>query len=317
MLIIPKEHKLLILSQDYEIYKQVIQKRIEGLSILGTGDPAQARQLGGECDILFGEPSLIQQVVDELPAVEWIQSSWAGVEPLLAAGLRRNYVLTNARNVYGSMMSEYVFGYLLMIERRILERWKAQVNGDWDDSPYGSLNGKIIGLLGVGTIGAHLAGTARHFGMRVHGFTRQSEACRDVDRYFHGGSLVEFARELDYLVCTLPGTADTKDLVNDAVLSALPPRAWLINAGRGNTIDEEALVEALNQGRIAGAVLDVFSQEPLPKGHPLWSTPNTFITAHSAAKNIPEDIAEIFIENYGLYKSGKPLKYRVDFNLGY
>jgi phosphoglycerate dehydrogenase-like enzyme len=277
MLIIPKEHKLLILSQDYEIYRQVIQKKIEGLSILGTGDPALARQIGGECDILFGEPSLIQQVVEELPAIEWIQSSWAGVEPLLAAGLRRNYILTNARNVYGSMMSEYVFGYLLMIERRIMERWKAQLNGDWEDGPYGCLKGKTIGLLGVGTIGAHLAGTAKHFGMRVSGFTRQSEGCRDVDRYFHGGNLFDFARELDYLVCTLPGTGDTRGLVNEVVLSALPQRAWLINVGRGNTIDEQALVEALNKRTIGGAILDVFNQEPLPKGHPLWYTPNTFI----------------------------------------
>jgi len=312
-----KVHKLLILSEDYEIYRQVIQERIEGLTILATSQPAMASQMAGECDILFGEPSLIRQVVDELPAIKWIQSSWAGVEPLLASGLRRDYVLTNARNVYGSMMSEYVFGYLLMIERRVLERWKSQLTRDWDVRPTRCLKGKTIGLLGVGSIGAHLAGTAKHFGMRVHGFTRRSETCEDVDRYFHGGTLLDFARKLDYLVCSLPGTGDTAGIVDEIFISALPRHAWLINVGRGNTVNEDALVEALNDGTIAGAVLDVFSQEPLPKDHPFWSTPNTFITAHTAAKNIPEEIAEIFIENFGLYREGKPLKYSVDFNLGY
>jgi phosphoglycerate dehydrogenase-like enzyme len=106
-------------------------------------------------------------------------------------------------------------------------------------------------------------------------------------------------------------------MVDAKLLNALPRKAWLINVGRGSAVDESALVNALNAGLLAGAVLDVFREEPLPFEHPLWHTPNTFITSHTAAKNIPEDIARVFIDNYIHYLSGKPLLYQVDFSRGY
>jgi phosphoglycerate dehydrogenase-like enzyme len=314
----PKLHNLLILSQHFEIYRQLIeQANLPGLSIRAVGEPDQALRIGGGCDLVFGEPSLISQVLTSLPNVKWVQTSWAGVEPLLGLDMKRDYILTNVRNIYGPMMSEYVFGYLLMLERRILPRWQAQLNKKWDDRASGKLKGKIFGLLGVGTIGAHLAATAHHFGMRVYGYTRQSETCKDVDRYFHGDSWCTFAFDLDYLVCTLPGTTATKCIVDADFLAALPTKAWLVNIGRGITIDEPALVNALNNRALAGAILDVFAEEPLPPNHPLWSTPNTYITSHTAARNYPPDIASIFIENYNLFNQGEPLLYQVNFEKGY
>jgi phosphoglycerate dehydrogenase-like enzyme len=311
-------HQLLILSQDCITYKQLIeQERLPGLSILATSDQQDAAQIGTDSDILFGEPALISQAINQLTNVQWIQSSWAGVEPLLTQGLRRDYILTNARNVYGALMSEFVFGYLLAIERRIVTRWEKQLKIEWDASPSGSLKGKRIGLMGVGTIGSHLAATARHFGMIVYGYTRQSEKCSMVDQYFHNATIHDFARELDYIIVTLPGTPETKKIVNESFLSALPEKTWLVNIGRGSTIDEVALVHALNTGKLSGAVLDVFSEEPLPKNHPLWHTPNTYITSHTAAKNYPPDIANIFIENYKLFIDRKPLLYIVDFDQAY
>jgi len=231
--------------------------------------------------------------------------------------MRRDYILTSVRHVYGPQMSEYVFGYLLLIARGTLSRLQAQKESRWDTTLPGTLRVKTLGLLGVGSIGAHLAGTAHHFGMRVHGYTRFSESCPDVDAYFHGESLLEFAADLDFLVCTLPGTSVTHRLVNARFLSGLPSRAWLINIGRGNTIDESALVDALNSRRLGGAVLDVFQQEPLPPEHPLWCTPNTFITAHIAAKNYLPDIAGLFCDNYLRFLRGEPLKGQVNFELGY
>lgn len=311
-------YKLLILSKDYKVYQNLIEKAgLPGLSILAVSDSQEALDHGTESDFLFGEPYLVCQVINHLSFLQWVQISWAGVEPLLLPDLRRDYLLTNARNVYGSMMSEYVFGYLLMIEHRILLRWQAQLEGKWDGNPSGRLKGKLIGLLGVGTIGAHLATTAHHFGMRVHGYTRQSNTCADVDRYFHPDEILEFAADLDYLICTLPGTPATKGVVDAGFLSALPRKAWLVNIGRGSTVDESALVDALNCGSLAGAILDVFKEEPLPADHPLWHTPNTFITSHTAARNYLPDIAALFIENYKLFINGKPLLYQVDFEQSY
>jgi phosphoglycerate dehydrogenase-like enzyme len=272
---------------------------------------------GSEYDLVFGEPMLISQVLNYLPNVSWVQSSWAGVEPLVQPNMRCDYILTNMRNVYGRMMVEFVFAYLLAIERQVLARWQSQQGGEWDDRPYSTLNGKLFGLLGVGSIGTLLAATAKHFGMRVYGYTRQSETCRDVDQYFHPGSEDDFATDLDYLVCCLPGTNATRRIVDTQFLANLPQKAWLINVGRGSTVDETALAEALNNGKLAGAVLDVFTEEPLPRGHPLWTTPNTFITSHTAARNNPAEIVTVFIENYLRFIRGESLLYQVNFELGY
>jgi phosphoglycerate dehydrogenase-like enzyme len=311
-------HHLLILSQHSETYSQLIrQENLPGLSIAAFNDLNQVLFSNGEYDLVFGEPSLICRVLNQFKNVKWVQSSWAGVEPLLQPNIRCDYILTNIRNVYGPLMSEYVFGYLLMIERQIIPRWQSQRVGEWDDRPYGILDSKLIGLMGVGTIGAHLATTAKHFGMRVYGYTRQSESCLKVDKYFHRENLVEFTANLDYLVCALPGTNATTKIVNERFLLNLPRKAWLVNIGRGSTVDELALAKALNNGTLAGAVLDVFTEEPLPRGHPLWSAPNTFITAHTAARNNPLEIANVFIENYSRLLRGEQLKYQVNFELGY
>jgi phosphoglycerate dehydrogenase-like enzyme len=318
MKIKPVVHRLLILSQDFEVYKRLIeQARLPGLSILAVGDPGEVICVGRDCDLVFGEPSLVSKVLKHLPGLKWVQTNWAGVEPLLALNTRRDYILTNARNVYGMMMSEYVFGYLLMIERRILPRWHAQLSGKWDESPNGALKGKRIGLMGVGTIGIHLAATAKHFGMQVYGYTRVSETCAEVDKYFHSEAKLEFAANLDYVVCSLPGTAATKSIVDAAFFAALPQRAWLVNIGRGITVNESALVDALDNRLLAGAILDVFVEEPLPPSHLFWTTPNTFITSHTAARNYPPDIASLFIENYKLFVRGKPLLCQVNFERGY
>lgn len=302
---------LLLLTDKQETYRSIIESaKLPGLSRIITTQE-------NDCDIVLGDTSRIRDALPNLPALKWIQTTSAGVERLLNPALRRDYVLTNARGVFGESMSEYVFGYLLMYKKRIFERYNAQQLKHWDNDDDGVLRGKTIGLLGVGSIGAHLAGTAKHFGMLVRGYTRGSETSTQVDRYYHGKDLLEFANGLDYLISVLPRTENTNKIVNAELLNALPSHAIFINVGRGNALDESALVDALNQNKIAGSVLDVTDMEPLPKEHPFWSTPNLLLTFHTSAISYPEDIARLFIENYHLYIEGKPLKYQVDFEKGY
>ncbi|MCX6068636.1 MAG: D-2-hydroxyacid dehydrogenase [Chloroflexi bacterium] len=310
--------KLLICSRQSDEYQQLIAAaNLTGLEIVTAPDP--------DCELIFGEPNLIRDVLVQLPRLKWVQASWAGVEPLLDPALRHDYILTNARGVFGGLMSEFVFGYLLLHERKILQRLEAQKLSKWDATLPGSLRGKTIGLLGVGSIGAELAKTSRFFGMKVYGFTRASETCAQVDRYFHGAAsaqeqadtLQSFAKELDYLVSVLPNTAETRKIISAEVLAALPRQALFINVGRGSAVDESALIKALETGALAGAVLDVFEQEPLPAAHPLWKTPNTFITSHTSAPSFPADLAAVFIENYRLFAAGQAPKYQVDFERGY
>jgi phosphoglycerate dehydrogenase-like enzyme len=311
-------HTPLILSRRARDYHRLIAAAdLPDLGITSTTDPADAAARAADFDLALGEPSLLRQVVPAMGALRWLQSTWAGVEPLLDPALRRDYILTNARGVFGGLMSEYVFAYALAHERRLLEKYRAQLEHRWDATPPGTLRGKVMGLLGVGTIGAALARTAKHFGMRVHGYTRESEGCADVDAYFHGDRLRAFAVDLDYLVGVMPATSRTRHLVDADFLRALPPRAVFINPGRGGLVSEPALADALQDGRLAGAVLDVFQQEPLPADHVFWRTPNLLITSHTAALSAPEDIAPVFIDNYRRLLRGEPLQHRVDFEQEY
>src|SRR3982751_6251483 len=208
-------HRLLILSRrasDYHAFVEAAQ--LPDLVITSTPSAADAAVTGAAFDLAFGDPSLLRQAMPSMTGVSWVQATWAGVEPLLAPALRRDYILTNARGVFGGLMSEYVFAYLLAHERHLLAKYRAQLEHKWDPTPHGTLRGKQIGLLGVGTIGAALARTAKHFAMRVKGYTRESEGSVDVDAYFHGGDLPGFARDLDYVVAVMPATPRTRRLVD-------------------------------------------------------------------------------------------------------
>lgn len=301
--------KLMILVRNPDEYKKLIQAfQLPELEL--TDDPKV-------CEIVLGEPKLIRDQLPQLSRLKWAQSIYAGVEPLVDPAQRRDYLLTNARGVFGEPMAEYVFGYILFHEKKILERIHAQRAKQWQRSESGVLRGKTIGLLGVGSIGAHLAETARHFRMSVRGFTRKSESSRHVDRYFHGNDILKFVDGLDYLVSVLPRTKATNQVVDARLLNALPPQAVFINVGRGNAVDEAALVDALKEGRLAAAVLDVFEKEPVPEDHPFWTTPNLYMTFHTSAISYPADMTLLFVENYRLYIEAKPLKHVVDFERGY
>jgi phosphoglycerate dehydrogenase-like enzyme len=311
--------KVLILSRDAEEYYQRIEAAhlpaLEKLAAAKNIDEALA--LGNDFDIIFGEPKRMRGILAMLPNLRWAQSTWAGVELLLDPTLRRDYALTKASGIYGILMSEYVFGYMLFHERRMLERLQAQKEKRWDESITGSLRGKTIGLLGVGSVGAHLARTAKHFGMTVRGYTRASEACSEVDEYFHGEALFDFAAGLDYLIGVLPTTDSTRHIVDAALLERLPAQAVFINVGRGATVDDSALINALGNRKLALAVLDVFKQVPLPTDHPFWQTPNLLITFHTSGPSLPGDLSLVFIENYNRYINGQPLLHQVDFERGY
>jgi len=302
--------KLFLTTHDPKEYLDFLhQANLPDLEIFTEFNP--------ECDIVFGDTRRIQKTLPDLPHLKWVQTTSAGVERLMDSSLRRDYTLTNAKNVFGESMSEFVFGYMLYFKKRIAERQQAQKSKQWDEEDGGVLRGKTLGLIGVGSIGSHIAMTAKHFRMNVWGYTRASESNTHVDKYFHGDELLTFAKGLDYLVVVLPKTDDTNSIVNAEVLNALPPHVLLINVGRGNAVDASALVEALNQNKIAGAVLDVTEPEPLPEDHPFWTTPNLFLTFHTSAMSYPEDMVQLFAENYKLYIEDKPLQHQVDFERGY
>jgi phosphoglycerate dehydrogenase-like enzyme len=245
-----------------------------------------------------------------------VQSTWAGVEALLQQP-RRDFRLTGVKGVFGPLMAEYVFAYLLAHETKLLERHRRQQQREWWPADSGTLAGKTLGIMGTGSIGGRIADAGRMFGMRVVGFSRGGAAVDGFEKVFASADLRDFLAEADYLVGVLPGTPATDGLLDAAAFAAMRPHCYLVNVGRGTVIDEDALAAALNAGKLGGAVLDVFRQEPLPKDSPLWETPNLTVSAHVAACSRPADIARLFEENYNRFLAGAPLRHRIDFERGY
>ena len=266
--------------------------------------------------VVFGNPDMIAEILPKMSTVDWIQSSWAGVTPLTALD-RRDYVLTGIKDVFGPQMSEYVIGYLLAHELKVVQRMQQQREHNWFKAVSGRLEGKRLGIMGTGTIGQYIAKTAKYFGATVTGLSRSGAPAPGFEKVMQVGLLHDFLEKTDYLVSALPQTADTDNLLDAAALAKLPAHAYFINVGRSNVVDDGALIDALRNDRLAGAALDVFDEEPIPQDSPLWDTPNLSITAHIAAISHPSLIVPIFIENYRRYIKEQPLKYVIDFDAGY
>ena len=311
-------NKLLILSADAEKYCDLIKAAdLKRLEISSAVDIRSAKGLIARCNIVLGDPPLIGEVLPSADRLEWVQSGWAGVEQLCRPGLRRDYVLTNAKGIFGSLVSEYVMTYLFALERRVFSMQSNQMKRCWQPLSYRRAKDITLGIIGLGSIGRELALTARHFGIRVRGLNRSGKPCEEVDEVYTADELSAFLKEPDYVVLTLPATQQTDHFINSDALRMMKSSAVLINVGRGNSINEADLVIALGEGEIGGAVLDVFENEPLAPESPLWQMPNVYITPHMAATSFPEDIAEIFIENYRRFRRKEPLLHVVDFELGY
>jgi phosphoglycerate dehydrogenase-like enzyme len=308
---------VLILTPDAPAYLPLLQDLIDaGVRIRAARTAGEAVAVDGGESVLVARPDLGAAVLERLPAIRWVQSTWAGVTPFLKLG-RRDFLLTNLKEVFGAQMAEYTFGHLLAIEQRIAERASRQRQRDWWETLSRPLEGKTMGILGTGSIGTHLASVARAFRLRVTGLSRSGAPGEGFERVYPVGELRRFLAEPDYVVGVLPDTPATTRLLDAAAFQAMKRSAILVNIGRGNLVDETALAAALRDGLIAGAVLDVFAEEPLPKDSPLWDAPGAVITAHIAAKSRPADVAAAFRENYRRYCAGEPLLARVDFDLGY
>lgn len=308
---------VLVLSPDADEYLRLLEGRMDGCAA-AVGAHAVERALESRADfpVILGQPDLVARYLAAGRDARWVQSTWAGVTPLLKLG-RRDFVLTGVKDVFGPQVAEYVLGYLLAHELKLLERLGRQANRSWWPEPGGTLAGKTMGIMGTGSIGRHLAEVAGRFGLTVTGLNRGGGIAPGFERVFPVGRLAGFLAEADYLVCTLPQTPHSDGLLDADAFRALKPGCYLVNVGRGSVIDEDALLQALESGTLSGAVLDVFRQEPLPRNHPLWHAPETLVTAHVAAKSHARDIVEIFVENHHRFLRGEELRYRIEFERGY
>jgi phosphoglycerate dehydrogenase-like enzyme len=312
----PESNVLIVSADAPDLEKEI--RHLADFQVAVNACTSAKQALAGYRDerVIFGRPDMIAEILPAMPAVSWVQSSWAGVTPLVALG-RRDYVLTGIRNVFGPQMSEYVLAHLLAHELKLPVRMKAQLERRWFNNHSGTLHGKRLGIMGTGSIGRHIAKTAKSFGLSVTGLSRSGAPAPGFDQVMETGQLHDWLAGLDYLVSTLPQTSGTDRLLDAEALAKLPAHAYLVNVGRSNVLDEEALIRALKDHQLAGAALDVFEEEPLPRASPLWDTPNLTISAHVAAVSHPSLIVPVFLENYLRYLESKPLRYVIDIDSGY
>jgi phosphoglycerate dehydrogenase-like enzyme len=268
------------------------------------------------CDILLASPHEAAAAINAGCEPKWIQSTWAGVDALLPALKDKDIQLTGIKGIFGPLMSEYIFAYILADLRDIDHYREQQRTSTWAAFKHPpTLTGQTMLIVGTGSIGKHLATTARHFGMKTIGVNRTGAPHDGFDQITT--NLDSVIGEADYVIGCLPETPSTRRVFDRNCFSKMKPSATFFNVGRGSSVDDETLIEALNNKQIRKAVLDVFEEEPLPKAHPYWATPNVVVTPHVSAPSHPKDIVGIFLENLSLLKRGKRLNYTIDTQLGY
>jgi len=270
------------------------------------------------------------------PRLTWVHSATSGVERALTPASReRGLLVTNARGVFSRPIAEYVLMMILAVSRRLPQLLELQRERTWQPLEGAELRDVTVGIVGLGSIGRAVAALASSFGCRIVAVRRHSErevaqpAAADdeapaiaqlrLDRVGGPETLPELLAESDFVVLAAPLTPETEDLINADTLAMIKPGAWLINVARGRLVDERALLRALRDGELGGAVLDTFRDEPLPPMSSFYDLPNVIVTPHTAwsSGRVLDRSVELFCDNLRRFASGDVLLNVVDPDAGY
>ncbi|RIV28733.1 D-2-hydroxyacid dehydrogenase [Alicyclobacillaceae bacterium I2511] len=266
-----------------------------------------------DVEVIFGWQVPVQLLAAGLD-VRWVQWTGAGVDKAfnLSSPWPQSVLLTRIVDQFGVDIAEYVFAYVLFLTKQIETLQLAQQAHLWQQRVLPGLSGKVMGVAGVGSIGREVVRKARAFDMRVYGMTAHRDGMGILDCRFGPEQWPEFVHDLDFLVLTLPLTAQTRGVVQAEILSKMKANAVIVNVGRGELVDEQALLAFVQAGRIRGAVLDVFVEEPLAPDSRLWSTPNLVVTPHLSGPTNVTKACHFFAENLLRYVHGQTLHGIVD-----
>lgn len=255
-----------------------------------------------------------------MPRLRWVQAMTAGVEGWLALpDLPSGLVLTCARGTHRESMPENIVGAIFYLAKPYAAAVENQKRRKWVHGAAQPLTGKTLGILGLGAIGRDVARIAAVLGMRVIGTRRRAEPMADVAEVLPPEGTARVLAESDFVVLLLPATPETENVIDAERLAMMKPGAWLLNFGRGHLIQDDDLVAAVRAKRIAGAMLDVFREEPLPSDHPFWTTPGIIVLPHIGGPHPQRDriVARLFADNLARFLDGRPLKEIVDREAGY
>ena len=272
---------LVVADPNAEEYKKELASKFPQVSVHAASTQEDIPQHADKVEIFVTLFRIPDEVYKRAVNLKWVQALTTGVNYILdRPSLRKEVIVTSCRGIHGPQMSEMAFLLMLAFNRNFPQVVRNQDQEVWGRWPGKLLYQKNLGVFGVGVIGEEIARKAKAFGMTVYGFDIVKRDLASVDHFFGPEDLPRVARELDYLVFVAPATSDTHKIVGPKLLSSMKPTAFLINIARGELVDNDALIQALETGKIAGAALDALVPEPLPKGHPLWKTKNVIITPH-------------------------------------
>jgi phosphoglycerate dehydrogenase-like enzyme len=304
-----------------------LEERFPGLRIVSIEQPADLPAALADAEVFAGF-QFPPQYFAAATRLRWVHSASAGIEAnLFPALLASNVVLTNSAGLHAVSIPEHVLAQMLVLARNFHEALRLQARAEWNrfgvisfGPTIQELSGANLAILGAGAIGRNLAHRANALGMHVRVMRR--DATRPVagaEAVLPPTALHELLAWADWVVCALPLTAETRGILGEAALRAMRSSAFLINIGRGEHVDDDALVRALRAGAIAGAALDAFRQEPLPADHPFWSLPNLVLTPHISGytPSYFTKMLAIFEDNLDRFINGRPLRNVVDKQLGY
>lgn len=255
-----------------------------------------------------------------MPRLRWAQAMSAGVDNWLALpDLPSGLTLTCARGTHTESMPENIIGALFHVAKPYAQVAEHQKESKWVHTVAQPLTGKTLGILGLGAIGQEVARIAVALGMHVIGTKRRPTRIPNVAEVLAPEQTDEVLSQSDYVLLLLPATPDTESFIDAKRLARMKPSAWLLNFGRGQIINDVDLMAATKEKKIAGALLDVFRQEPLPSEHPFWKAPGIIVLPHIGGPHPQRDrfVARLFVENLKRFLDGEPLKEVVDRAAGY
>jgi phosphoglycerate dehydrogenase-like enzyme len=294
-----------------------LSSRVKVEALARKETPNQAQRAETEAMLAWGAPA---GLLPQMPKLRWAQALTAGVEGWLALpDLPPALTLTCARGTHRESMAENILGALFFLTKPYAAIVEDQKSSKWVRRVATPLAGQTLGILGLGAIGQQVAGIAKAIGMRVIGTKRRAETLPEVDEVLSPEHTDQVLARSDFVLLLLPATAETENFMNARRLAQMKPSAWLLNFGRGHLIKDDDLIAAVTAKRIAGTILDVFRQEPLPVEHPFWTTPGIVVLPHIGGGHPERDksVARLFVDNLARFLDGRPLKEVVDPAAGY
>lgn len=275
---------------------------------------AALEQILEDTEVLLCNPVMPDDLLERATRLQWVQLSSAGIDRLSGSPvLRSNLTITTSSGVHAAPVSEYVIGMMIALAKRLPEAMQARAEMNWRPYAPNELEGRTVGIVGAGHIGSRIAHVAKALGMRVIGMRVpvgwRGSGRPNFDELIPSRELHRLLGESDYVVLSVPLTEETRGLIGGPELGAMKPTAVIVNSSRGPVIDEEALIDALKEERIAGAALDVFSEEPLPPESEFWRLDNVIITPHigGGSPRVLERVIDLFCDNLSHYLVGEPM----------